>query len=63
MEHGLTLVCVGDRDEAGDKLISNITGPFIDARTPVGKDVGDFYAERGLEEVKKYYDVYRTTKE
>lgn len=58
-EHRLILVCCGDRDDAGDKLISNITGPFIDARTPVGKDVGDFYEQKGLEEVKNYYAKYK----
>ena len=59
-KHNLTLVCVGDRDEAGDKLIQNIDGFYIDARTPVGKDIGDFYEQKGLEEVKKYYEVYRS---
>lgn len=58
-EHGLILVSVSDRDVAGDKLLSNIPGPFIDMRTPIGKDVGDFYAEKGLDEVKKYYQMLR----
>lgn len=58
-DHGLILVCAGDKDEAGNKLISNLTGPFIDARTPVGKDVGDLYEEQGLEGVKKYYEQYK----
>lgn len=57
--HHLILVSVGDRDEAGDKLISTIKGPFIDARTPIGKDVGDFYAEKGLEAVADYYSKYK----
>ena len=56
---GLILVCAGDRDEAGEKLISNIRGPYIDARTPVGKDVGDLYEQQGLEGVKKYYGTYQ----
>lgn len=59
-KNNLILVCAGDRDEAGDKLISNLSGLYIDARTPVGKDVGDLYAEQGLEGVKKYYEQYKT---
>lgn len=59
-EHGLFLVCAGDKDEAGDKLISNLSGPYIDARTPVGKDIGDLFQEQGLEGVKKYYETYAT---
>ena len=58
-DKGLILVCAGDRDEAGDRLISNLTGPFIDARTPVGKDVGDLYEQQGLEGVRKYYGQYK----
>lgn len=58
-DKGLILVCAGDRDEAGDRLISNLTGPFIDARTPVGKDIGDLYEQQGLEGVKKYYGQYK----
>lgn len=61
-EHSLTLVCMGDRDEAGDKLVANLTGTFIDARTPIGKDVGDFYAEKGLEAVKEFYGIYKCKK-
>lgn len=32
-------------------------------RTPVGKDVGDFYAEKGLAEVAKYYKKFKVKKE
>lgn len=59
-QNGKILVCAGDRDEAGDKLIANLTGPYIDARTPVGKDVGDLYEKEGLEGVKKYYEQYKS---
>lgn len=57
-ENNLILVCAGDNDEAGDKLISNITGPYIDARTPIGKDIGELYEQEGIEGVKKYYGNY-----
>lgn len=57
-DHGLVLVCCGDRDEAGDRLISNIKGPYIDARTPVGKDVGDLFEQRGMEGVRREYAKY-----
>lgn len=59
-EHHLFLVCIGDRDSAGDKLLSKLTSPAIDRRTPVGKDVGDFYQEKGLEAVRKYYSPFAT---
>lgn len=55
----MILVCAGDRDEAGDKLIANLTGPYIDARTPIGKDVGDLYEKKGLEGVIKHYGQYK----
>lgn len=54
----LRLVCVTDRDEAGDKLTNNIDIPFIDARTPVGKDVGDLFEQEGMKGVIDYYDKY-----
>lgn len=54
-KHDLLLVCVGDRDEAGDKLLSNLKCGALDYRTPVGKDVGEFLEQKGLESVKEYY--------
>lgn len=62
-ERGTILVAVSDRDEAGDKLLANLTTPYIDMRTPVGKDVGDFYAEKGLTEVNNYYKRFKVKKE
>ena len=56
-------MAVCDRDEAGQKLLDNLDVPFIDMRTPVGKDVGDFYAEKGLAEVAKYYSKFKIKKE
>ena len=56
-------MAVCDRDEAGQKLLDNLDVPFVDMRTPVGKDVGDFYAEKGLAEVAKYYSKFKVKKE
>ena len=63
LERGTVLVAVCDRDEAGQKLLDNLDVPFVDMRTPVGKDVGDFYAEKGLAEVAKYYSKFKVKKE
>ena len=57
---GKLLVAISDRDEAGDKLLSNIRGPFLDMRTPVGKDIGEFYEQEGLTAVKEYYKCLTT---
>lgn len=62
LERGTILVAVSDKDEAGQKLLDNLDVPFIDMRTPVGKDVGDFYSEKGLAEVAKYYNKFRRKK-
>ena len=56
----LLLVCVGDRDEAGDALLAKLKHGALDYRTPVGKDIGDFYEQEGLEAVKKYYQMFAT---
>ena len=63
VERRAILVAISDRDEAGEKLLANLDVPYIDMRTPVGKDVGDFYAEKGLEEVAKYYKEFKVKKE
>lgn len=57
-EHNLIPVAICDRDEAGEKLLQSIEGVALDARTPVGKDVGDFYEKEGLEAVKSYYSKF-----
>lgn len=57
--HGLIPVYAGDRDVAGDNLLSAIQGPFIDARSSVGKDVGDLYEQHGLEGVIEQYGTYK----
>lgn len=63
LERGTILVAVSDKDEAGDKLLRELDVPYLDMRTPVGKDVGDFYAEKGLTEVAKYYKKFKVKKE
>ena len=63
IERGIILVAVSDRDEAGEKLLRELDVPYIDMRTPVGKDIGDFYAEKGLAEVAKYYKKFKVKKE
>lgn len=55
IEHSLMLFAICDKDKAGDALIRELTCPAIDMRTPVGKDIGDFFEEQGLEAVRKYY--------
>ena len=57
-KHSLMLVCIGDRDEAGDKLIQKLKCGALDYRTPVGKDVGEFYEEKGLEAVREHYSLF-----
>lgn len=59
-KRGLMLVCVGDRDEAGDKLLAKLKCVALDYRTPIGKDVGDFYEQKGIDEVRKYYSMFAT---
>lgn len=63
LDRGTMLVAVSDKDEAGEKLLAELDTPFLDMRTPVGKDVGDFYAEKGLAEVAKYYKKFKVKKE
>lgn len=58
LDNELTLVTVGDRDEAGDKLLQKLPIAALDYRTPVGKDVGDFFEQEGLEAVKKHYAMF-----
>lgn len=62
-DRGYILVWVGDRDDAGDKLQTNITIPYIDARPSIGKDIGELYATKGIEGVKKEYEKYRLNKD
>lgn len=54
-KHSLTLLAVCDKDDAGDELVRKLTCPALDVRTPVGKDVGDFFEQKGLKAVQDYY--------
>ena len=58
MERGLLLVAISDNDEAGEKLLSNLTRPFVRATPKKDKDVGDLYAREGLEGVRRAYRAY-----
>lgn len=51
-------VAICDRDEAGESLIAECGCPILDFRSPVGKDVGDFFEKEGLEAVRKYYSMF-----
>lgn len=57
-KNSLILVCVGDRDEAGEALLKKLHGGALDMRTPVGKDIGEFYEQKGLEAVKQCYAMF-----
>lgn len=59
LDKHIILVAVSDRDDAGNKLLEELDVPYLDMRTPVGKDVGDFYAEKGIAEVNKYYKKFK----
>lgn len=54
-KNNLTLLAICDKDEAGDTLVNKLTCPALDMRTPVGKDIGDFYEQKGLQAIKDYY--------
>lgn len=58
MKNRLKLVWVGDRDDAGEALMAKATCPLLDYRTPIGKDVGDFFEEQGIEAVREYYKMF-----
>lgn len=58
MKNGLTMIWVGDKDEAGESLMAKASCPMIDYRTPVGKDIGDFYEDAGLEAIKEHYKMF-----
>lgn len=58
MDRRLLLVAISDNDEAGEKLLSNLTRPFVRAVPQKDKDVGDLYARVGLEGVREAYRPY-----
>lgn len=57
-QQGLIPVAICDRDAAGEKLLQAGEGLILDARTPVGKDIGDFYEKEGIEAIKTYYKKF-----
>lgn len=57
-KNSLTLLAVCDKDEAGDELVRKLTCPAFDMRTPVGKDIGDFFEQKGLEAIRQYYEPF-----
>lgn len=56
--YGLKAVLALDTDEAGMQLLERAKFPHILRPSPVGKDVGDLYAEQGLDAVKRYYQPF-----
>lgn len=61
-ERHLMPVAICDKDEAGERLLKALhsaSTAFLDARTVVGKDVGDFYAQNGLESVSEHYKRFK----
>lgn len=58
--HNLIPVAVCDCDEAGEKFLQSTDSVVLDARVPVGKDVGEFMEQRGIEAVRNYYRKFAT---
>ncbi len=54
-ERNIELVAVCDKDEAGEGLLKTLKKPYLDRRSPVGKDIGDFLQERGRDAIRAYY--------
>lgn len=55
----MVLIWAGDKDDAGERIKSNIDIPYIDARPSSGKDIGELFASRGIEAVKEEYARYK----
>lgn len=55
--NNLEPIAVCDNDEAGDKLLDNLSSYVLDYRVSKidGKDVGDLYEKKGLDAVKQMY--------
>lgn len=56
-QKGILLCWCGDRDGAGEKLLSNLTIPYVDCRSSY-KDIGDMLEAEGIERIKKRYESY-----
>lgn len=57
-KHNLLLCWCGDRDEAGEKLMSNIKIPYLDCRSKY-KDIGDMLEAEGINKIKERYEGYQ----
>lgn len=57
-EHNLLLCWCGDRDEAGEKLMSNIKIPYLDCRCNY-KDIGEMLEAEGINKIKERYESYQ----
>lgn len=57
-EHNLLLCWCGDRDEAGERLMSNIKIPYLDCRCNY-KDIGEMLEAEGINKIKERYESYQ----
>lgn len=56
-DRGILLCWCGDRDEAGERLMSNLKIPYVDCRCDY-KDIGDMLEAEGIEKIKERYESY-----
>lgn len=59
-EHGLVLVACSDNDDAGNRLLSSLTGiaTYIDMRPPTQyKDFGEMFEAVGAEPIQRYLSM------
>lgn len=57
-EKHILLCWCGDRDDAGERLMSNIKIPYIDCRCDY-KDIGEMLVAEGIEKIKERYGAYK----
>lgn len=62
-DNKIRMVAICDKDEAGEGLLKTLQSPYTDLRSPVGKDVGDFLAERGIEALRAFYAPLQISQE
>ena len=56
-ERGIIILWCGDRDEAGEKLMSTLSTLYIDVRCPY-KDIGEMLEQEGINKIKEKYAAY-----
>lgn len=56
--YGLRAVLALDTDQAGIQLQQRVSFSYISRPSPVGKDVGDLYADGGISAVREYYQPF-----